>query len=331
MVQNWTILKNGWSIIIEKSTGYAWRLANTPQNLELRTQHIDVLFWCETITSYVFFLFFPRVEVPYFKPSQTQLPFCSCIFSYSCLSFCPSVPHRIVLAVESFLKTIDVAEGSELQSISDNIGVAVVCPNTSTSLELSVVGMSSSASIRNATFLLKPASESQQAGSRTSFLLPAESLVRSASETKTTSSCKRRQAQFIVYANNNLFLDARYINSSTSNGTIASGRIISAGVGEEESLDLTQPANMTFISEIEVCDDASFCLQLSFTLFPFLNNRQSVLQSVKTSSQKVSVPCTFLLQKSFVVGRGTPNAAHEGNTWGVYIMIITHNFKQISF
>ena len=160
-------------------------------------------------------------------------------------------------ALESFLNNVQVPEGGHIQTIAENIAVVLVCPNSSSTLQLSVMEKSGLSTVfENTSISVKQTSDFNSV--EQGFLLPGEVFESTQPDGEVTlrmnqTFCKRRQAQFIVYANNNLFLDTRYINSSTSNGTIMSGRVISAGVGEEESLNLTQPANMTFISEIEVC------------------------------------------------------------------------------
>ena len=182
-------------------------------------------------------------------PQQSCVPVVQLIVKVKFLTF------RVVSALESFLNNVQVPEGGHIQTIAENIAVVLVCPNSSSTLQLSVMEKSGLSTVfENTSISVKQTSDFNSV--EQGFLLPGEVFESTQPDgvvTLNQTFCKRRQAQFIVYANNNLFLDTRYINSPTSNGTITSGRVISAGVGEEESLNLTQPANMTFISEIEVC------------------------------------------------------------------------------
>ena len=156
---------------------------------------------------------------------------------------------RVLSAIESYIQTLNVSqEGAEHQANSKNVVLAVVCPSSAAGLHVSTQGNSAVTSVKNVSFVFQRRVDSTQ--SEITFTFPDSAFSPGETSNPVSSGCQKRPAQFVLYSNPNLFLDSRQLNS-TARITVAS-RVLSAGVGYKNSINLSQPLSMTFSSSVKV-------------------------------------------------------------------------------
>ena len=143
--------------------------------------------------------------------------------------------------METFTETIPVTEGQPQTTITENVGVGVLCPN------MTGVTFSSSSNGSSYTISLQESNGMSEQQSDVGFLVP-NSAISSAESQKSPSAsspCKRPSSQFIFYRDAKLFSDDRYRNSSE---VFVAGPVIASQLGRNSSVsNLQNPVEISFV------------------------------------------------------------------------------------
>lgn len=155
-------------------------------------------------------------------------------------------------ALETLVEAVPVTDGETQTTVSQNVGMSVVCPVTGQGVEFSGSAPSATSSAREAANLQvsiqPPSATPSMSGVR--FTLPSQALLQAKSirnrrnSTLTVSGCSVISAQFIMFKDAKLFDDNSF---SASNDAFVGSNVIASQLGRSLNVKgLSTPVEISF-------------------------------------------------------------------------------------